>query len=188
MPVYNWSALSAEDYRWLRERARRSADLFDGYRIDHLVGFYRTYGRARDGGEGFFTPSEEPAQRALGETVLDLFRGAGAEVIAEDLGTVPDFVRASLARLAIPGFRVLTGDLSLPPSPPPLCIVSLGSILSSSFFGAGGGAAAGAELAATSAFVSLDFSSAWRALSASLLAARVSGVGLLSSARLLSCG
>ena len=42
MPVYQWSALAAEDYRWLRERARRSADLFDGYRVDHLVGFYRT--------------------------------------------------------------------------------------------------------------------------------------------------
>ena len=38
--------------------------------------------------------------------MLDLFRGAGAEIIAEDLGTVPDFVRASLARLGVPGFRV----------------------------------------------------------------------------------
>ena len=106
MPVYRWSALAAEDYRWLRERARRSADLFDGYRVDHLVGFYRTYGRLKDGGEGFFTPPDEPAQRALGETVLDLFRGAGAEIIAEDLGIVPDFVRGSLARLGIPGYRV----------------------------------------------------------------------------------
>jgi 4-alpha-glucanotransferase len=107
MPVYQWSALAAEDYRWLRERARRSADLFDGYRVDHLVGFYRTYGRVRNGGEGFFSPADEPAQRALGETILELFRGAGADIIAEDLGTVPDFVRASLARLGIPGFRVL---------------------------------------------------------------------------------
>ena len=106
MPVYQWSALAAEDYRWLRERARRTADLFDGFRVDHLVGFYRTYGRAKDGGEGFFTPPDEPAQRALGETVLELFRGAGAEIIAEDLGTVPDFVRASLARMNIPGYRV----------------------------------------------------------------------------------
>ena len=106
MPVYHWSALAAEDYRWLRERARRSADLFDGYRVDHLVGFYRTYGRAKDGGDGFFTPSDEQAQRALGETVLDMFRSAGAEIIAEDLGTVPDFVRASLARMNIPGYRV----------------------------------------------------------------------------------
>ena len=106
MPVYNWPALAAEDYRWLRERARRSADLFDGYRVDHLVGFYRTYGHAKNGGAGFFTPPDEPAQRALGETLLDLFRGAGAEIVAEDLGTVPDFVRASLARLHVPGFRV----------------------------------------------------------------------------------
>src|SRR5882757_7393775 len=60
----------------------------------------------KNGGEGFFSPADEPAQRVLGETILDLFRGAGAEIIAEDLGTVPDFVRASLARLGVPGFRV----------------------------------------------------------------------------------
>jgi 4-alpha-glucanotransferase len=38
--------------------------------------------------------------------VLDIFRGPGAEIVAEDLGTVPDFVRASLDRLAVPGYRV----------------------------------------------------------------------------------
>jgi len=38
--------------------------------------------------------------------VLGILRAAGAEIIAEDLGTVPDFVRGSLARLGIPGFRV----------------------------------------------------------------------------------
>ncbi len=107
VPLYDWDAIMADDFRWLRERARRNADLYDGYRIDHLVGFYRTYGRPRDGGEGFFTPWDEPAQLALGERVLDVFRGAGAEIVAEDLGTVPDAVRASLARLGIPGFRVL---------------------------------------------------------------------------------
>ena len=64
-----------------------------------------TAGRS-DGGEPFFTPADEPAQLALGERLLELFRGAGAEIIAEDLGTVPDFVRASLARLGVPGFRV----------------------------------------------------------------------------------
>jgi 4-alpha-glucanotransferase len=106
MPVYNWETIAMEDFRWLRERARRSADLFDGYRVDHLVGFYRTYGKLKNGGDGFFTPPDEPAQLALGEQVLRLFRGAGAEIIAEDLGTVPDFVRASLVRLGIPGYRV----------------------------------------------------------------------------------
>jgi 4-alpha-glucanotransferase len=80
--------------------------LYDGYRVDHLVGFYRTYGRPRDGGEPFFTPAAEREQVALGEKILDIFRESGAEIIAEDLGTVPDFVRESLARIDVPGFRV----------------------------------------------------------------------------------
>jgi 4-alpha-glucanotransferase len=37
---------------------------------------------------------------------MRIFAGAGADIIAEDLGVVPDFVRHSLARLGIPGFRV----------------------------------------------------------------------------------
>jgi 4-alpha-glucanotransferase len=106
MPVYRWDSIAADDYRWLRDRARRSADLFDGYRVDHLVGFYRTFGRPRSGGEPFFTPAAEPEQTALGERVLGILREPGAEIIAEDLGTVPDFVRASLQRIAVPGFRV----------------------------------------------------------------------------------
>ncbi len=106
MPMYRWDVIEEDDFHWLRERARRSADLFDGYRVDHLVGFYRTYGRPRDGGEPFFAPAGEPAQTALGERVLAIMREPGSEIIAEDLGTVPDFVRASLVRLGVPGFRV----------------------------------------------------------------------------------
>lgn len=107
MPPYDWPATMDSDFAWLRRRARRSAGLYDGYRVDHLVGFYRTYSRPRSGdGEPSFAPDHEEAQRALGERVLQLLRDAGAEIIAEDLGTVPDFVRASLAALGIPGFRV----------------------------------------------------------------------------------
>jgi 4-alpha-glucanotransferase len=106
MPVYRWDAMAIEDFRWLRERARRTADLYDGYRVDHLVGFYRTYGRPKNGGEPFFTPPDEPSQKALGEKILEIFRQADGDIIAEDLGTVPDFVRKSLARLGVPGLRV----------------------------------------------------------------------------------
>ncbi|HEV3139859.1 MAG TPA: 4-alpha-glucanotransferase [Vicinamibacterales bacterium] len=106
MPLYRWDVIEREDFRWLRERARRSADLFDGFRVDHLVGLYRTYGKPRNGGPAGFSPVDESSQLALGERVLRVF-SANAEIVAEDLGTVPDFVRASLARLGIPGFRVL---------------------------------------------------------------------------------
>jgi 4-alpha-glucanotransferase len=106
-PLYRWENIARDDFGWLRARARRSADLYAGYRVDHLVGFYRTYGNPNDGSAPFFTPSDEREQLALGERLMAIFRGPGSEIIAEDLGTVPDFVRASLARLAVPGFRVL---------------------------------------------------------------------------------
>jgi len=107
MPVYRWDVLARIDYHWLRERARRSAQLYAGYRIDHLVGFYRTYSRPHDGSDPYFTPGEERDQVALGERLMGVFREAGAWIVAEDLGVVPDFVRASLVRMGVPGYRVL---------------------------------------------------------------------------------
>jgi 4-alpha-glucanotransferase len=105
LPVYRWDVMEQNDFAWLQARARRMADLYDGYRIDHLVGFYRTYVRPNDG-EPYFTPAEEAQQQALGERLLGLFAAPGALVMAEDLGTVPDFVRASLARLGVSGYKV----------------------------------------------------------------------------------
>jgi 4-alpha-glucanotransferase len=107
MPAYRWDVMGADGCRWLRDRARRSAALYEGYRVDHLVGFYRTYCRPRDGAAPFFTPAQEAQQLTLGERVLHAFSEPGSEILAEDLGTVPPFVRASLARLRIPGYRVL---------------------------------------------------------------------------------
>ena len=106
LPAYRWDVLEKDGYEWLRQRAIRCADLFDGFRVDHLVGFYRTYVREKDGSTGFHPP-EEPKQLSQGERLLTLFRQHGGFIIAEDLGTVPEFVRASLDRLGIPGLKVL---------------------------------------------------------------------------------
>jgi 4-alpha-glucanotransferase len=106
LPPYRWDVFRERDFDWLRHRARRNADLYDGYRVDHLVGFYRTYCRPHGGGAAVFAPPDEPSQQALGERVLAVFREPGSEIIAEDLGTVPDFVRESLARLGVPGYKV----------------------------------------------------------------------------------
>jgi 4-alpha-glucanotransferase len=106
LPAYRWDIFAGRDFDWLRRRARRNADLFDGYRVDHLVGFYRTYFRERNGDAGF-TPPDEASQEMLGERVLNVFLTSGADIVAEDLGVVPDFVRASLDRLGVPGYRVL---------------------------------------------------------------------------------
>jgi 4-alpha-glucanotransferase len=61
------------------------------------------------GAKGGFSPAAEPDQRALGEAVLGaILEEAGATiVVAEDLGVIPPFVRASLSALGVPGYKVM---------------------------------------------------------------------------------
>ncbi|MBA3296989.1 MAG: 4-alpha-glucanotransferase [Acidobacteria bacterium] len=106
LPIYRWDVHEQNGDEWIRMRARRSADLFDGFRVDHLVGFFRTFVRERDG-HTYFVPSDEPTQRAQGERILRALQDAGAELVAEDLGVVPEFVRESLAAMGVPGLKVL---------------------------------------------------------------------------------
>ncbi|HEY2431755.1 MAG TPA: 4-alpha-glucanotransferase [Vicinamibacterales bacterium] len=105
-PAYRWDRVAAGGFQWLAARARRNAELYDAYRVDHLVGFFRTYVRETDGRAGF-VPGDEPAQVRQGERVLEVLSAAGARLIAEDLGVIPGFVRDALLRLGIPGFKVL---------------------------------------------------------------------------------
>ncbi|MCC7180743.1 MAG: 4-alpha-glucanotransferase [Acidobacteria bacterium] len=108
LPPWRWRALAETNYKWMRLRARRYADLFDGFRIDHLVGLYRTWVRPLDKAIApHFEPSDEADQRALGGALVGVFVGSGAEVVAEDLGTVPAFVRESITALGVPGFKVM---------------------------------------------------------------------------------
>jgi isoamylase len=106
VPVYDWVALQRSDFAWLRARAARAGELFSLYRVDHAIGFYRTFFISPDGHSTGFTPHDEGAQVRLGETVMRLMCHFG-EVVAEDLGTVPRFLRPSLDKLGVPGYRVL---------------------------------------------------------------------------------
>jgi 4-alpha-glucanotransferase len=106
LPAYRWDVVDAGGYEWLRQRARRAADLYDGFRIDHLIGFFRTYVRKPGTAPGFW-PADEDVQRTMGEHLLTLFADSGASLIGEDLGTVPDFLRVSLAARGIPGMKVM---------------------------------------------------------------------------------
>jgi len=108
LPVMRWEAMAENGHAWWRARCRRAAALLDGIRLDHVIGYYRIYERPA-GGAPFFQPADEGVQRALGEHLLAVGReaGRGLDLIGEDLGSVPEFVRHSLGRLDIPGFRVL---------------------------------------------------------------------------------
>ncbi|MBI5516672.1 MAG: 4-alpha-glucanotransferase [Deltaproteobacteria bacterium] len=119
LPPYRWDALRQDDFGWLRARSRHAGTLYDRFRVDHLVGFFRTYqrpvDRLRDARNkllpGTFDPPTEALQKAHGVSVLaamrDAARAVGSTLVAEDLGTIPDFVRPLLRDLDLPGYKVL---------------------------------------------------------------------------------
>ena len=110
LPAPRWERIRAEGFGLLRKRIRHARSLYDFIRIDHVVGLYRTFsfGLAL-GEEGGFWPATVPEQRVQGEEVLAaILDEAGAMVVvAEDLGLIPPFVRASLSSLGVPGYKVM---------------------------------------------------------------------------------
>jgi 4-alpha-glucanotransferase len=75
-----------------------------------VVGLYRTFNFGADPDEpGIFTPANEEQQKIQGEEIIRIIKeeAGAAELIAEDLGTVPPWVRKSLASLGVPGYKVM---------------------------------------------------------------------------------
>lgn len=111
LPAPRWERMRDGGFALLRERVRHARELYDFLRVDHVVGLYRTFSfdAARNGAEGVFSPADQYAQRAQGETVMRVILDEAGEaiVVAEDLGLIPPFVRASLAALGVPGYKVM---------------------------------------------------------------------------------
>jgi len=133
-PLYDWFAMSKDNFRWWRRRLQSMRGIFDFIRVDHALGFFRIYSfpwrpernaeftgispeaaSAKTGGPlpGFMerddsTPENREKNRRHG---LTLFRILAEEtgphfLLAEDLGEVPPYVRPVLAELEIPGFKI----------------------------------------------------------------------------------
>lgn len=111
LPAYDWKQMDGDDFAWLRARAKHEATLFDRFRIDHVIGFFRQWVKKEGPNEkGYFDPGpEEPVQKEHGERVLRAMTEAAGKgaVIAEDLGVIPDWARATMTELELPGYKVL---------------------------------------------------------------------------------
>lgn len=110
LPVYHIGNMEATNFEYWRRRAHWADELFHYYRIDHVVGCYRMYAfPTRRGDRARFIPEHEAQQLKLGETILYVLKGAtrNSYPMAEDLGVIPDFVRESLSRLKIPGYKIM---------------------------------------------------------------------------------
>ncbi len=134
IPLFRWDHMETNGFRWWRSRITRLTRIFRMFRIDHILGFYRIYAfpwRPERNHEflglsheqaalmnagrlprWFLRPDDTVENKAANREDGDLRLRAiveaadGAEVIAEDLGWVPDYVRPHLADLDITGFRI----------------------------------------------------------------------------------
>src|SRR5207244_5477427 len=84
LPVPRWDEMRQHGDPWLHLRAERAAELYDAFRVDHVVGLYRTYVIHTDKSARYFIPADDPRHREQGERILGLL-GEKAEVLAEDL-------------------------------------------------------------------------------------------------------
>jgi len=110
LPMPDWERMRARNFDFLRMRVRHARELYDLLRIDHVVGLYRTYGYPLgDEVGGEFDPATEIVQRAQGDEIMRIvLEEAGPmQIVAEDLGVIPKFVRENLSALAIPGYKVM---------------------------------------------------------------------------------
>jgi 4-alpha-glucanotransferase len=117
-PLYDWTAMREEGYRWWIERLRRTFELVDLTRIDHFRGFVSYWSIP----EGNATAEKGRWRRGPG---VRLFHAVQAElgelpVVAEDLGVITEPVTRLRRELGLPGMVVLQFALGDDPTNPHL--------------------------------------------------------------------
>ena len=147
IPLYRWDHMQANGFAWWQKRIARLMKIFQVFRLDHILGFYRIYAfpwcpernyeyiglndeqaMAISGGHlprWFLRPDDtvenRSANRDDGDSRLRGILGSvqGAQIIAEDLGWVPEYVRPHLADLGITGYRIPHWDCNEHGQPTP---------------------------------------------------------------------
>ncbi len=113
LPAYRWGKMEKEGHRWWRARIQAARDAFDLFRIDHAIGFFRTWLiRSGNRGDGFDI-LDPKLQKDRGTRFFSMVckEAAPARVVAEDLGLLPDFVPPALNSLEIPGYKIPRWEL-----------------------------------------------------------------------------
>jgi 4-alpha-glucanotransferase len=105
-PHYHWSAIERTGYSWWIDRFQHGLSRFDALRLDHFIGYYRTWhvpAGAPTAENGRWVPG--PRDGLFRK--LQKIRGGQLPLIAEDLGLVTPEVTALRDRLELPGMKLL---------------------------------------------------------------------------------
>ncbi|WP_428897630.1 4-alpha-glucanotransferase [Parelusimicrobium proximum] len=107
--AYNWTHMQAEGFSFWRRKIERICKLYSMFRLDHLVGFFRTYIFNDIDPKGHYDVTDEGEQYNRGKNFLLMTKDASGTALAagEDLGVIPDYMRGCMAELNIPGYKVV---------------------------------------------------------------------------------
>jgi 4-alpha-glucanotransferase len=109
LPAYNWDVIERNNFDWWRTKVKKASEFYDLFRIDHMVGFFRTWVIPRDVAQKpDFDIKDEHGQRERGRRFLEAVASASHMLpVAEDLGVIPPYVGEVLSSLSIPGYKVM---------------------------------------------------------------------------------
>lgn len=109
LPAYRWNAAEKTGFEWWKLKVKKAEELYDIYRIDHMVGFFRTWIVPEDKQlKPYFDIEGEKNQEDRGRRFLKALTASSTMLaIGEDLGLIPPFVGKVLAEAGVPGYKVL---------------------------------------------------------------------------------
>ncbi len=103
-PIYDWSAMEKDNFRWWRDRISHMTDMFDGIRIDHfraIESYWEVPADAKTAKEGKMTKG--PGMKLVNAIKEE---AGDALIIAEDLGLITEEVVKLVEDSGFPGMRV----------------------------------------------------------------------------------
>ncbi len=104
-PLYNWKAMKASGYKWWLARIEQCSKLVDVLRIDHFRAFDSYYGIKHG------APNARTGKwfKGVGLPFLKLIINAhpNLDIIAEDLGDIPDSVLELRRKCGLDGMKIL---------------------------------------------------------------------------------
>jgi 4-alpha-glucanotransferase len=103
--LFNWPALKDQGFSWWLARVGRQLELFDALRLDHFIGFYRSWHVAQSAPDA----KSGSWDYAPGRDLLKALQLAypAMPFVAEDLGSVTTEVIQLRDEFKLPGMRVM---------------------------------------------------------------------------------
>lgn len=109
-PLFNWEAISKDNFLIWKERFAYAEHFYHGYRLDHVIGFFRIWAIPKEAPaiEGFYSPgTEEEAEKAGKHHLEEIIPLTTMLPLAEDLGVILPFMREILSTMRIPGMKIV---------------------------------------------------------------------------------